>query len=180
MTIKHDIKHPRWLAALTLSLGLGALLPSLFAEAAIPAQTPPDRCAELDAYGYPAYCEPTGPDLAPWWGDEVCCDGADCVEPSLSGCGEREPYYCDYAEVHPDGSLTCMWEAPAFCEVFDCPFEQVELPPEAVPVGWPLCCYGLENCYDSMGGPCGGVLIYCYSAVTWEDGVVECLDASPA
>ncbi|GEM_PF-2126855 len=139
----------------------------------------PHQCDVLDDFGHSKYCEPTGPDLAPWWDAEVCCDDADCVEPGSEGCGDKSSVYCEFAELYGDGGVSCVVEVPTYCDTYGCTEEQSEsggmsyAPTPAE--DWILCCYGWDNCYHTSG-LCGGDLLYCYSAVSNQDGTTSCLD----
>lgn len=164
------------LAALFAAAATGLLAATATAD---PEPEPlPDHCATLDEHGHPKYCAPVGPDLAPWWDGPACCQGRDCVEPGADGCGSLDEVYCRHAELEPSGALTCLYEVPGFCEVYDCEGREREPAPTDEPASWVLCCYGMDNCYAAQGGPCGGDVIYCNQAVTKTDGTSECLDGT--
>ncbi|MCA9699120.1 MAG: hypothetical protein KC431_16475 [Myxococcales bacterium] len=170
------------LAALLASLATGLVAVTATAD---PQPEPlADHCATLDEHGHPKYCAPVGPDMAPWWDASACCQGTDCVEPGADGCDSTngEEVHCRYAELAADGALTCLYEVPGFCEVYDCDGRESDptAPPEPEDetASWVLCCYGMDNCYAAQGGPCGGDVIYCYQAVTNADGTSECLDGT--
>ncbi|PRQ07040.1 hypothetical protein [Enhygromyxa salina] len=149
------------LALVTLSFGVGT-------------EAPPDRCAELSTDGYPLYCSPTGPD-APWWSDEVCCDGAKCVEIGTGGCPDgTEDYLCRYAEIDALGNVTCLFEVPDYCEGNNCPAPPAGYQPQ--PQGSVICCFA-QGCYDASEFICtGGELYWCDNGVSNLDGTVTCFD----
>lgn len=157
-------------AALTVAATAGAENPT-----GDPAASPAlqDLCAELDEFGNPARCVATGPDMAPWWDAEVCCDARTCVEPTATGCGTvRDSYWCESAELHADGTLSCVYEVPSYCEVFPC-----EGPTDIThpPLEHAICCYDI-GCYDHEGGLCGGLEIWCGKGASNMDGTVDCFD----
>lgn len=132
----------------------------------------PDHCAELDAYGHPAHCEPAKAGDAPWWDGEVCCKADDCHEPGASGCGDYESVYCQFAELEADGSMTCLYEVPEVCDVYECPPGGGGGEPEA------MCCYeNLDQC-EVLQGWCAGDVLWCDAPYTNEDGSVGCADAA--
>ncbi len=131
-----------------------------------------DLCAEVDDQGHPTRCEPVGPDTAPWWDAEVCCNERDCFEPGPDGCvGGTDSYWCENAVLHGDGSLACVYEVPNYCEVFTCEGPSDVAPP---PQEHAICCYGWDYCYDHEGGPCGGDILWCSYGSSNEDGTVTC------
>ena len=135
----------------------------------------PNLCAELDEYGDPARCEAVGPDMAPWWNEDVCCDASGCTELGRGGCtqGARR-YWCESAVLYGDGRLDCVYEVPSYCEVFVC-----EGPTNitAPPLEHAICCF-TSGCYDHEGGPCGGLEIWCGHGVSNEDGTISCQDGA--
>jgi hypothetical protein len=131
----------------------------------------PDLCAELDRVGNPARCRAVGPDMAPWWDGEVCCDGDRCTEPTSTGCARTASlYWCASAILYRDGSLDCVYEVPGYCEVFPCP-----RPITAPPLEHAVCCHE-SGCYDHEGGLCGGLEVWCGKGVTNDDGTISCFD----
>ncbi len=133
----------------------------------------PNLCAKLDIFGHPALCEPVGPDMAPYWNSEVCCNADGCTEPGTAGCAvATDEYWCESAVLHSDGSLVCVYEVPSYCEVYACGPADID----AGPLETTLCCYDV-GCYDPEGGPCGGEEIFCYLGASNEDGTVTCFEA---
>ncbi|MFO7561296.1 MAG: hypothetical protein R6X02_01530 [Enhygromyxa sp.] len=133
----------------------------------------PDLCAELDRYGDPARCQAIGPDMAPWWNDQVCCDERNCYEPSSRGCWKgTRAYWCENAVLFGDGSLACVYEVPSYCDVFPCtgPSDITARPLEHA-----ICCHDV-GCYDHEGGLCGGIEVWCGKGATNADGTVSCFD----
>jgi hypothetical protein len=136
---------------------------------------PPDRCAELDEYGNPSHCKAVGPEMAPWWDEDVCCDAAGCTELDRGHCtGGAQRYWCESAILYEDGSLDCVYEVPSYCEVYACsgPTDLT-----APPLEHAICCFS-SGCYDHEGGPCGGFEIWCGYGITNEDGTVTCQDGA--
>lgn len=132
-----------------------------------------DRCAELDATGYPSYCQPAGPDAA-WWDDELCCAGAQCVETTTAGCPKgKGKYWCDHVEIDSEGIITCLFKVPAYCDTHDCSAPAPGYQPQ--PESNVMCCYA-EGCYDPMGASCGGILYWCDDGVSNANGTVTCFD----
>jgi len=160
------------LQTLLIPLAFVALTFAATAGAESPTNGPPDLCAELDRYGNPARCDATGPDMAPWWDAEVCCDATTCFEPSAAGCASgTDLYWCESAELHSDGSLSCVYEVPSYCDVYPCDGLNIEAPP----MKHAICCYDV-GCYDHEGGPCGGLEVWCGKGASNWDGTVDCFD----
>ena len=133
----------------------------------------PDRCAELDRYGDPARCLAVGPDMAPWWDGEVCCDDERCVEPTSTGCVRgTSRFWCESAILYQDGHLDCVYEVPSYCEVFPC---RVAVELTMPPLEHAVCCHD-TGCYDHEGGLCGGTEVWCGKGVTNDDGTITCFD----
>ena len=156
----------------------------------IPGDPVLDLCEEsvyLDPDGVPLedadgtrlsrYCTWTGED-APLWADEVCCelgpDSAYCTPTDLKGGCEavQVKRWCDFGKF--DGEqVKCLQPFPSACDVIEC-----VAPPTGTPQGAPvpLCCWG-GVCYElSFGEDCGGVISFCQSPYTNEDGSVGCAD----
>jgi hypothetical protein len=147
-----------------LSLGLAST-----ADAEVP-----DRCQELGPDGYPAHCEPIGEHIAPLWDSSACCDDERCVEPGLGGCpGGTNEYSCKYAEPDGNGSLTCLYLVPHYCDEHPCPNDDPDF--GAPPQENVICCYQ-EGCYDTQGGLCGGLEYWCENGVSNIDGTTTCFD----
>ncbi|EDM77370.1 hypothetical protein PPSIR1_09870 [Plesiocystis pacifica SIR-1] len=158
------VSIPAFVAAIGLSTGPAAAGP-----------TAPDYCDELDEFGHPRYCEPTAPGRGPWWGEELCCDQGRCAEVPVGGCGALSLVYCELAELASDGNVTCVYEAPSYCEVFGCAGdydEGSELGEE-----YAMCCHGMDQCY-MLAGPCGGSVVWCHDGVSNEDGTYSCLEGN--
>jgi hypothetical protein len=136
----------------------------------------PDRCAQLGSDGYPLFCSPAGPD-APWWGEEVCCDGANCSEPGTAGCPENtRNYSCEYAELDAVGRITCLFSVERYCDTHECEAPPASAPGYAPqPEAFPMCCYE-QGCYSPQGAGCGGIMYWCDDGVTNESGTVTCFD----
>lgn len=150
------------LAFLTLGFGLGS--------DTAPAQ---DRCGELNEKGYPLYCSPTGPD-APRWAEEICCDGAMCVEVGTVGCPDDTlNFWCRNAEVDGEGNVTCLFEVPKYCDIYDCPEPSPGYQPH--PASNVMCCFA-EACYDANEFICYGNLYWCDDGVNNWDGTMTCFD----
>jgi hypothetical protein len=134
--------------------------------------TLPDLCAELDEYGDPARCQAIGPGMAPWWDGQVCCDARSCFEPGRRGCWSgTQAYYCENAVLYGDGSLSCVYEVPSYCDVYPCEVTGIPAPP----LEHAICCHDV-GCYDHEGGPCGGIEVWCGKGATNADGTVDCFD----
>lgn len=136
--------------------------------------SPPDLCAELDKFGDPARCDAIGPGMAPWWDDNVCCDSRTCWEPGRRGCWPgTATYWCESAVLFGDGSLTCVYEVPSFCDVYPCGGAPTGITTE--PLEHAICCHDV-GCYDHEGGLCGGIEVWCGKGATNADGTVDCFD----
>lgn len=156
-------------ALFTLSFLLLGLAPLAHA-------TPPDRCSALDEYGYPSQCAPIGWRIAPWWDDEVCCDGETCVESSTHGCSAgMRSYYCKYAELDALGHIQCMFPVPDYCDENACPSASPEY--QSQPLAEIVCCYDDGPCYHYMypdDGGCLGDIFFCKYGSCNEDGTITC------
>lgn len=126
------------------------------------------------------YCEQTGP-RAPRWDGAVCCSfdaaGSHCTPPSSTGgCADKATMWCDYGARAADGSVTCYQPLPSACDIVPC----VDAPPGASSLAdvVPLCCFPWGGCIEpAVVGSCeGGLLSYCMSPFTGEDGWVGCAD----
>lgn len=157
-----------------------AALTCLGIASASPAVAAPDRCAKLDQFGNPADCLPVLEVDAAWWDGPVCCAEGRCVETDASGhCGETHRLeYCRYAELEADGSLTCQFVPPDYCDSFPC-LGADSIDAADIGSGDLLCCYE-EGCYDPVGGFCGGLWYSCSSVATNDDGTIACVEGKPA
>jgi hypothetical protein len=139
---------------------------------------PRDLCAQVDEHGHPTRCEPTGPGMAPWWDAQVCCDDRTCFESPTAGCATGlTAYWCGSAELHGDGTLTCVYEVPDYCDMYPCTSAPTGI--DAGPLEHAICCHGIDDdfaCWDPEGGPCGGWLVWCGKGATNDDGTVDCFD----
>jgi hypothetical protein len=164
-------KPTRFTLSILLFVGLAPL-----AQAA-----PPDRCAKLDAYGYPTACDPIGWRDAPWWDDKVCCNANTCVETNSRGfCStDKQLYYCKYAELDTLGHVSCLFLVPYYCDVNECPAAPSSPEYQAPPQQQDVCCEHAGPCYpwqQSTDGGCPGQILYCYYGSSNDDGTVNCDD----
>lgn len=173
MNVKAIWLFPLAIAILSLTSTADAGDSSPEGPTSVTTSTPPrDLCAQLDEYGDPARCDAIGPDMAPYWNDDVCCDDRTCWEPSIRGCWPgTTQYWCDSAVLFGDGSLACVYEVPTYCDLYPCGATNIGAPP----MEHAICCYDVA-CYDHEGGLCGGIEVWCGKGVSNADGTVTCLD----
>lgn len=132
-----------------------------------------DRCAALGANGHPAYCSPAATGLAPRWDSTLCCEGAECTKPGKLGrCpGDKQAYWCEFAEQHVDGTLTCLFEVPDLCSITECP---------PADTGEPLflCCPNndFESCYEYWPWLECDMIWFCPWGATNDDGTYYCAE----
>lgn len=125
----------------------------------------------------PLYCQPHH-EGAPEWEGAVCCDSESCVQAdALGACAAgRKAYFCELGELMADNTVSCYFEVPNHCDVFQCE----PRPPgfSAEPQANTMCCsqgwcWGISH----TEGDCEeGDITWCSDGVTNDNGTVTCFD----
>lgn len=136
----------------------------------------PDLCDVVhERTGEPTICSPHA-EGAPVYDAEVCCQGSSCVAATGECATPQKRFYCELGEINAAGLVSCYWEVPHYCDVYECD-DQLEI--DILPQNAKLCCPDGQPCtilVPEQGNCLPEDIFICDNVVSNGDGTVDCVD----